>query len=40
MKFTAKPDKRNTGNGMTPNKAIRRPSGGQTVKKVSKGRGR
>lgn len=40
MKFTAKPDKRNTSNGMTPNKSIRRSAGGQTPKKINKGRGK
>lgn len=32
MEYKSKPDKRNTSNGMIPNKAIRRPSNPPTKK--------
>lgn len=42
MAYTPKPDKRNTSGGMTPNKAIKRPSNPPVKKPTSmkQGRGR
>lgn len=42
MAYTPKPDKRNTSNGTTPNKAIKRPSNPPVKKPIGmkQGRGR